>query len=36
MGPGRYRFKDYLTIGSGMDIIAWLLAKFMTPMIWKV
>lgn len=35
MGPGRYRFKDYLFIGSGMAIIAWLLATFVTPMIWK-
>jgi di/tricarboxylate transporter len=35
MGPGRYRFKDYLSIGSGMAIIAWLLATIVTPMIWK-
>jgi len=35
MGPGRYRFKDYLFIGSGMAIIAWLLATFVTPMVWK-
>jgi di/tricarboxylate transporter len=35
MGPGRYRFKDYLSIGSGMAIIAWLLATLVTPMIWK-
>jgi di/tricarboxylate transporter len=25
MGPGRYRFKHYLSIGSGMALIAWLL-----------
>jgi di/tricarboxylate transporter len=25
MGPGRYRFKHYLSIGSGMAVIAWLL-----------
>jgi hypothetical protein len=24
MGPGRYRFKHYLSIGSGMAVIAWL------------
>jgi len=35
MGPGRYRFRDYLSIGSGMAIIAWLLATLVTPMIWK-
>jgi di/tricarboxylate transporter len=35
MGPGRYRFKHYLSAGSGMAIIAWLLATWVTPMIWK-
>ena len=35
MGPGRYRFKHYLSIGSGMAIIAWLLATVVTPMIWR-
>ncbi len=34
-GPGRYRFKDYLTIGTGMAIIAWLVTTIVTPMIWK-
>src|SRR6202030_3640493 len=35
MGPGRYRFKHYLSIGSGMALIAWLLTTLVTPMIWK-
>jgi di/tricarboxylate transporter len=35
MGPGRYRFKHYLAIGSGMAVIAWLLTTVLTPMIWK-
>jgi di/tricarboxylate transporter len=35
MGPGRYRFKNYLSIGSGMAVIAWLLVTFVTPRIWK-
>ena len=35
MGPGRYRFKHYLAIGSGMAVIAWLLTTVVTPMIWK-
>ncbi|MBV8140460.1 MAG: SLC13 family permease [Verrucomicrobia bacterium] len=35
MGPGRYRFKDYLSIGSGMALIAWLLTTLLTPMVWK-
>jgi len=34
-GPGRYRFQDYLSVGSGMAIIAWMLATFVTPMIWR-
>src|SRR6516165_558599 len=35
MGPGRYRFKHYLFIGSGMAVIAWLLTTFVTPLVWK-
>ena len=33
MGPGRYRFKHYLSIGSGMAVIAWLLTTFVTPLV---
>ena len=35
MGPGRYRFRHYLTMGSGMAIVAWLIATYVTPLIWK-
>jgi di/tricarboxylate transporter len=35
MGPGRYRFKHYLAVGSGMALIAWLLTTLVTPTIWK-
>jgi probable HAF family extracellular repeat protein len=35
MDPGRYRFKHYLSIGSGMAVIAWLLTAIVTPMIWR-
>src|SRR5215471_17114824 len=35
MGPGRYRFKHYLVIGSGMAVLAWLIATIVTPMVWK-
>jgi di/tricarboxylate transporter len=35
MGPGRYRFKHYLTMGTGMAIIAWLIATYVTPLIWR-
>ena len=35
-GPGRYRFKHYLAAGSGMAIIAWLIATFVTPLVWRL
>jgi di/tricarboxylate transporter len=35
MGPGRYRFKHCLSVGSGMALIAWLLTTLVTPMVWK-
>jgi len=35
MGPGRYRFKHYLTMGTGMAIFAWLIATYITPLIWR-
>jgi di/tricarboxylate transporter len=35
MGPGRYRFKHYLSMGSGMAIVAWLIASYVTPLIWR-
>jgi len=35
MGPGRYRFMHYLSIGSGMAVLAWLIATIVTPMVWR-
>jgi di/tricarboxylate transporter len=35
MGPGRYRFKHYLTMGIGMAIVAWLIATYITPLVWR-
>jgi di/tricarboxylate transporter len=35
MGPGRYRFKHYLAMGIGMAIVAWLIATYITPLIWR-
>ncbi len=35
MGPGRYRFKHYLTMGTGMAIAAWLIATYVTPLVWR-
>lgn len=33
-GPGRYQFKHYLQIGGAMAILTWLLATWITPMVW--
>ncbi len=32
MGPGRYRFRHYLAVGSGLALITWLTATILTPM----
>jgi di/tricarboxylate transporter len=34
MGPGQYRFRHYLQIGVAMAILTWLLAVWITPLIW--
>ncbi len=31
MGPGRYRFRDYLMVGSGLAVITWLTATILVP-----
>jgi di/tricarboxylate transporter len=36
MGPGRYRFKHYLKIGGIMAILTWLIATWLTPLIWPL
>ena len=33
-GPGGYRFSDFLKIGVPMNIIMWLVASTLIPMIW--
>ncbi|MFH1844017.1 MAG: SLC13 family permease, partial [bacterium] len=33
-GPGGYRFSDFLKIGVPMNLIMWLAASTMIPMIW--
>ena len=35
MGPGRFRFEDYLSTGSGMAVIAWLFTSFVTAKVWS-
>ena len=34
MGPGRYQFKHYLQIGGAMALLTWLLATWLTPLVW--
>jgi di/tricarboxylate transporter len=34
MGPGRYRFKHYLKIGGVMAILTWLIATWLSPLVW--
>ena len=36
MGPGGYRFSDYLRVGLALSIICWLLATFLIPIIWPL
>lgn len=34
MGPGRYQFKHYLQIGGVMAFLTWLIAAWLTPLVW--
>jgi di/tricarboxylate transporter len=34
MGPGRYKFEHYLKIGGIMAILTWLIATWLTPLVW--
>jgi di/tricarboxylate transporter len=36
MGPGHYRFKHYLQIGIVLTLLTWLVATFLTPLIWSL
>jgi di/tricarboxylate transporter len=33
-GPGGYRFSDYLKIGIPMNLVMWIVASILIPMIW--
>ncbi len=33
-GPGKYRFVDFLRVGTPLNIILWVMATFLIPKIW--
>ena len=35
LGPGGYRFGDFIRIGLPLNIILWIMSSFLIPMIWK-
>ena len=36
MGPGGYRFGDYLRIGVPLNLILWIVASFLIPVFWPL
>ncbi len=34
LGPGGYRFRHYLQLGSVLALLTWLLATWITPLVW--
>jgi len=36
MGPGGYKFRDYLTLGLPLTVITCLLSTLLIPLIWKM
>jgi len=36
MGPGGYRFMDFLKVGVGMDLIYWLGCSMIIPLVWSM
>jgi di/tricarboxylate transporter len=35
-GPGGYKFSDFLRVGVPMDVIGWLLATAIIPLVWQI
>jgi di/tricarboxylate transporter len=34
-GPGGYRFSDFIRVGLPMNIISWVLASIIIPLVWS-
>jgi di/tricarboxylate transporter len=34
LGPGGYRFRHYLQLGSVLALLTWLLGTLITPLVW--
>jgi len=36
LGPGGYRFIDYVKVGTPLTVLLWLAASFLIPLIWPL
>jgi di/tricarboxylate transporter len=36
MGPGRYEFKHYMSVGGALAALTWLVATLVTPLVWPL